>query len=306
MVGDSIDHYEVLGISPRASSDEVKRAYRSMSRLYHPDKAGLNLDEESKREHERRMIALNAAYQILMSPRQRRTYDLSRDEPTVQPQHKSTSAYSAAAYSATASAAATAAARRAASWGHSRAFPSRQVNSPMPGGSGVGTNGRSSPDESLGVKSSGASSFLHCSVPKPRYYTAGKYTHSARQARRMDPSQYTTHVDGRAHEFDTPTGMTGTCGKAPANTNTVGREAESFSFVAPRLPTRLQKQMDLASEWEEKNCPAEPVEKYQWRKASDNWLRNIKERKSAREQLEEESEKLHSFEAAMPMSGCVA
>ena len=29
--------YEVLGISPSASNDEVKRAYREMSRKYHPD-----------------------------------------------------------------------------------------------------------------------------------------------------------------------------------------------------------------------------------------------------------------------------
>ena len=29
--------YEVLGISPNASNDEVKRAYREQSRKYHPD-----------------------------------------------------------------------------------------------------------------------------------------------------------------------------------------------------------------------------------------------------------------------------
>lgn len=29
--------YEVLGISPNASDDEVKRAYRDMTRKYHPD-----------------------------------------------------------------------------------------------------------------------------------------------------------------------------------------------------------------------------------------------------------------------------
>ena len=29
--------YEVLGVSPSASNDEVKRAYREMSRKYHPD-----------------------------------------------------------------------------------------------------------------------------------------------------------------------------------------------------------------------------------------------------------------------------
>lgn len=31
------DPYKVLGISPKASNDEVKRAYRELSRKYHPD-----------------------------------------------------------------------------------------------------------------------------------------------------------------------------------------------------------------------------------------------------------------------------
>jgi hypothetical protein len=54
----------------------------------------------------------------------------------------------------------------------------------------------------------------------------------------------------------------------------------------------LQKQLNLAKEWEEAHCPVDPPpeEKYQWRKASDSWLRNIKERRSAREQLGEELE----------------
>ena len=31
------DPYKVLGISRNASDDEVKKAYRAMSRKYHPD-----------------------------------------------------------------------------------------------------------------------------------------------------------------------------------------------------------------------------------------------------------------------------
>ena len=29
--------YQVLGISPGASDDEIKKAYRALSRKYHPD-----------------------------------------------------------------------------------------------------------------------------------------------------------------------------------------------------------------------------------------------------------------------------
>ena len=32
-----MDPYKVLGVSPSASDDEVKRAYRDLARKYHPD-----------------------------------------------------------------------------------------------------------------------------------------------------------------------------------------------------------------------------------------------------------------------------
>ena len=41
--------YQILGISPSASDDEVKKAYREKSRKYHPD-ANINNPNKDKAE----------------------------------------------------------------------------------------------------------------------------------------------------------------------------------------------------------------------------------------------------------------
>ena len=54
------DPYEVLGLSPGASDDEIKAAYRKMAKKYHPDLNGGSAQAEAK------MKEVNEAYAILI------------------------------------------------------------------------------------------------------------------------------------------------------------------------------------------------------------------------------------------------
>ncbi|MBQ8972081.1 MAG: DnaJ domain-containing protein [Clostridia bacterium] len=54
------DPYRVLGVSPNASEDEIKKAYRSLAKKYHPDV------NQGSAEAEARMKEVNEAYAILM------------------------------------------------------------------------------------------------------------------------------------------------------------------------------------------------------------------------------------------------
>jgi len=54
--------YEVLGIKPNATQDEIKSAYRKLIKQYHPDKFG---DNPLKNLAEEKMIEINKAYDTL-------------------------------------------------------------------------------------------------------------------------------------------------------------------------------------------------------------------------------------------------
>ncbi len=56
------DPYKVLGVSPDASDDEIKRAYRRLAKKYHPD---LNPGDK---EAARKMQEVNAAYEQIKNP----------------------------------------------------------------------------------------------------------------------------------------------------------------------------------------------------------------------------------------------
>ena len=53
--------YEILGVSPSASDDEIKAAYRRLAKKYHPDaNPGDKVAEEKFKE-------LSEAYRLLMT-----------------------------------------------------------------------------------------------------------------------------------------------------------------------------------------------------------------------------------------------
>ncbi len=56
------DPYKVLGVSPNASDDEIKRAYRLLAKKYHPD---LNPGDQ---EAAKKMQQVNAAYEQIKNP----------------------------------------------------------------------------------------------------------------------------------------------------------------------------------------------------------------------------------------------
>lgn len=57
------DPYRVLGVSPNATEDEIKKAYRTLAKKYHPDV------NNGSAEAEARMKEVNEAYSTLMKQR---------------------------------------------------------------------------------------------------------------------------------------------------------------------------------------------------------------------------------------------
>src|SRR5258708_1145610 len=68
--------YEVLGVKPDASADEIRKVYRKLAKQFHPD---LN---PGKPEAEARFKSISAAYDLLSDPEKRARDDRGEIDET--------------------------------------------------------------------------------------------------------------------------------------------------------------------------------------------------------------------------------
>ncbi|KAF2258526.1 TPR-like protein [Lojkania enalia] len=72
------DYYKVLGVSRDADERDIKKAYRKLTKQYHPDKASAN--SMSQEEAQKKMSAINEAYEVLSDPELKARFD-NGDDP---------------------------------------------------------------------------------------------------------------------------------------------------------------------------------------------------------------------------------
>ncbi len=65
------NHYEVIGVPPTATTDEIKRKYRELARKFHPDIV------QDKEMGQKVFSQINQAYGVLADPEKRSQYDMS-------------------------------------------------------------------------------------------------------------------------------------------------------------------------------------------------------------------------------------
>ena len=67
------NYYEILGINADASDVEIKKAYRTLSLKYHPDR---NSDPDASS----RFQEINNAYEVLSDPEKRKQFDMGASD----------------------------------------------------------------------------------------------------------------------------------------------------------------------------------------------------------------------------------
>lgn len=100
MAGDSDDLYELLELGDKrwhASAEDIKKAFRKISLIYHPDKVS-HLGEEAKHNAETNFKRVLKAYDILSDKKKRASYDSIDDVDDSIPSEREASSSPAAFY----------------------------------------------------------------------------------------------------------------------------------------------------------------------------------------------------------------
>lgn len=63
-----MDPYQVLGVSPNATDDEIKKAYRTLSKKYHPD---ANINNPNQDLYTEKFKQVQTAYKAIMDARKK-------------------------------------------------------------------------------------------------------------------------------------------------------------------------------------------------------------------------------------------
>lgn len=63
------DYYQVLGLAPGASQEEIKKSFRALALKYHPDK------NKNSEESKQKFMKVVEAYEVLSNEQARKKYD---------------------------------------------------------------------------------------------------------------------------------------------------------------------------------------------------------------------------------------
>jgi len=72
-VKNNTSYYEILNISPKASDDEIRRAYHTLAKKFHPDR-----NPQNRRLAELRFRVISEAYANLKTREKRAAYNRTR------------------------------------------------------------------------------------------------------------------------------------------------------------------------------------------------------------------------------------
>ncbi|GMH16835.1 hypothetical protein Nepgr_018676 [Nepenthes gracilis] len=70
-----VDYYNILKVNRNANEEDLKKAYRRLAMIWHPDK-----NPDNKRDSEAKFKQISEAYDVLSDPQKRQIYDLYGEE----------------------------------------------------------------------------------------------------------------------------------------------------------------------------------------------------------------------------------